>query len=551
MVHVSSSTLSALQTTATVVGASMVLLAVATVIIWNDETLKTERQCENNCKYGTCQDGTCICNNGFFGKFCDIGCPGAATSIGECNNVGNCTFSATTNTATCNCEFGWLGGDCSKECPGRTKAKTINGDVTTVCNEGGSCVLANDKAVCHCNFGYNGDACQVTCNGKGQAQKQYLSQNNCKVATSMFSTAYTASNNTMTQFCETPTDSYTVNYNVYAPSTFNVGGANSAASSQYIVYMNSHPTATDSCKTAAKKYYCEKNFPKCVNSAYVGDVKLDVCRSTCLAMETACGDNTDNTVCNNDIGPSGFCNGQNDASAQFSRTGTCSVQPRQSSTVCKAAVTYDTVAGTGTNWVEATDNSTSDAINAMKLLYTTPSTACSEAISTYMCQTSYKECVHTGYFGITSYLPCRSTCEAVNTICGNQTSGVSVDCSSLPATDCINPSIQQSGHIPNVGCNCNVGYFGPTCLADCPFANEGAICSNHGTCSYDPVGGTICNCDLAWKGDGCESACPGSSADGSSVCNGHGTCRREAGTVGAYCDCDEGWRLNDLCSQAG
>lgn len=70
---------------------------------------KKEDPCENvSCQNGgTCDDGTCICINGFSGQFCQTAPDPCAGII--CLNGGSCA------NGVCNCPTGYTGSDCSQQ----------------------------------------------------------------------------------------------------------------------------------------------------------------------------------------------------------------------------------------------------------------------------------------------------------------------------------------------------------------------------------------------------------------------------------------------------
>ena len=96
--------------------------------------------------HGSCAAGTCRCNQGWKGTFCEsVDCPGEP----DCSNRGACI--AVPNTLpVCSCNSGFSGPDCSQlVCPG-----------VPMCSNRGNCSLVDDKPTCVCNHGFDGDSCQ-------------------------------------------------------------------------------------------------------------------------------------------------------------------------------------------------------------------------------------------------------------------------------------------------------------------------------------------------------------------------------------------------------
>ena len=102
----------------------------------------------------------CLCEKGWFGVACDIGCPGVETTGNICSNEGVCEVDYVERTASCTCKDKFRGEDCSVECPG---------DVIS-CNGHGTC---DNQGVCTCetNVEWSQPSCkcspELTCNAKG------------------------------------------------------------------------------------------------------------------------------------------------------------------------------------------------------------------------------------------------------------------------------------------------------------------------------------------------------------------------------------------------
>ena len=120
-----------------------------------------------NCTQGVCVDGdgagTCTCNPGYTGQFCD-------ESIDYCLNVncsGNRQCQNFVDSFKCNCTPGFTDRDCETD---------IDDCVGVTCNGRGNCTdLVNDY-LCTCDPGYTDRDCEtdinecvgVNCSGNGQ-----------------------------------------------------------------------------------------------------------------------------------------------------------------------------------------------------------------------------------------------------------------------------------------------------------------------------------------------------------------------------------------------
>ncbi|RHY30136.1 hypothetical protein DYB32_004579 [Aphanomyces invadans] len=100
--------------------------------------------CANSCKAensicvysGVTNTTSCMCNCGYSGETCDIGC------INQCSSQGTCTNNV------CTCQKGFTGADCSEyDCP------VANGKK---CSGNGVC---NSNATCTCSINFKGDDC--------------------------------------------------------------------------------------------------------------------------------------------------------------------------------------------------------------------------------------------------------------------------------------------------------------------------------------------------------------------------------------------------------
>ena len=83
-------------------------------------------------------------------------------------------------------------------------------------------------------------------------------------------------------------------------------------------------------------------------------------------------------------------------------------------------------------------------------------------------------------------------------------------------------------------CDCDPGYFAPTCSTDCP-TNDGRVCNGEGTCTRQTLR-CQCNADRNGRpiayGPACERPCP---LDRGLVCGGHGECVDDG--TRATCEC--------------
>lgn len=90
---------------------------------------------------GECNDGTCICPDGFTGEYCE-------TTANACTDI-DCGPNGTCVDGTCVCAEGWTGEFCDME--------VTDPCVDVVCGANGTCVAG----VCICDSGYEGDNCEL------------------------------------------------------------------------------------------------------------------------------------------------------------------------------------------------------------------------------------------------------------------------------------------------------------------------------------------------------------------------------------------------------
>lgn len=93
--------------------------------------------CYNN---GVCDDGTCLCPNGYSGTNCEIQLDPCATVT--CYNGGTCV------SGICNCPTGYGGTNCQT---------IVDPCANVTCYNGGWCT----SGFCNCPTGYTGTQCQI------------------------------------------------------------------------------------------------------------------------------------------------------------------------------------------------------------------------------------------------------------------------------------------------------------------------------------------------------------------------------------------------------
>ena len=102
---------------------------------WTGDNCDIDKCASVNCgDHGTCSDGACVCDNGWTGALCDE-CATDCGDHGECNDDGEC-----------DCDPGWTGDNCeTNEC------ESIN------CGAHGTCVAG----YCDCDVGWYGEFCDI------------------------------------------------------------------------------------------------------------------------------------------------------------------------------------------------------------------------------------------------------------------------------------------------------------------------------------------------------------------------------------------------------
>ncbi|KAL4617104.1 N-acetylglucosamine-1-phosphodiester alpha-N-acetylglucosaminidase isoform X1 [Arapaima gigas] len=104
---------------------------------------------ENCSGRGTCEDGRCVCQEGWAGPACDTPVCQSPT----CDGHGLCTRGG------CVCDAGWTGEDCSQECPLGFYGDACNR--TCSCANGATCDPV--RGLCSCPPGFQGDSCEREC----------------------------------------------------------------------------------------------------------------------------------------------------------------------------------------------------------------------------------------------------------------------------------------------------------------------------------------------------------------------------------------------------
>jgi len=87
---------------------------------------------------GACNDGACVCPDGFIGEYCQ--------SIDPCANIA-CQNGGTCLDGLCDCPDGFMGEFC----------QTVDSCTDVVCQNGGICV----SGICDCPDAYTGTNCQT------------------------------------------------------------------------------------------------------------------------------------------------------------------------------------------------------------------------------------------------------------------------------------------------------------------------------------------------------------------------------------------------------
>lgn len=124
----------------------------------------------NNCNHGICNDtingnGKCVCNKGYTGLLCNkcsngftkinnycAECPGSyGGTKKECSGNGKCITK--NNLPYCECDIGWTGFSCSTKVNVKSNCSKYNN-----CNKRGVC----QDSTCFCYKGHTGDNCNIT-----------------------------------------------------------------------------------------------------------------------------------------------------------------------------------------------------------------------------------------------------------------------------------------------------------------------------------------------------------------------------------------------------
>jgi hypothetical protein len=134
---------------------------------WDTVTGCATKSCHKDCfQHGTCDDGACVCDEGFAAPYCEVhscpkGCGGS--DHGVCDD------------GSCLCKFGWSGEDCmTATCADNCNSNGVCHDGICLCNQGfrgsscsdrevveGNGRISDDGKSVICNEGWTGDSCEL------------------------------------------------------------------------------------------------------------------------------------------------------------------------------------------------------------------------------------------------------------------------------------------------------------------------------------------------------------------------------------------------------
>jgi formylglycine-generating enzyme required for sulfatase activity len=97
---------------------------------------------------GYCEDGACVCTNGYAGEFCDVVTPCVGI---DCGANGTCVVDGA--SYICECDTGYEGPQCGTD---------INECVPNPCLNAGTCAEGVPGTyICTCTGGFTGDNCEI------------------------------------------------------------------------------------------------------------------------------------------------------------------------------------------------------------------------------------------------------------------------------------------------------------------------------------------------------------------------------------------------------
>lgn len=108
--------------------------------------------------HGTCNDGVCTCNRGYYGEDCSSSCPGLSETpdgeVLECYGNGSCDK----ETLTCTCIADTFKSDTCNELRA-VVTNHVGACTESSCNGKGTC----QSGRCVCEDGYGGPECTPVC----------------------------------------------------------------------------------------------------------------------------------------------------------------------------------------------------------------------------------------------------------------------------------------------------------------------------------------------------------------------------------------------------
>eukprot|EP01012_Entosiphon_sulcatum_P030297 TRINITY_DN3729_c0_g1_i6.p1 TRINITY_DN3729_c0_g1~~TRINITY_DN3729_c0_g1_i6.p1 ORF type:complete len:6116 (-),score=439.75 TRINITY_DN3729_c0_g1_i6:64-18258(-) len=517
--------------------------------------------CGSNCAVIPLQCAGFTCP-GFYGANCNTPCPGGSTN--PCNGHGVCS-DGKDGDGTCTCAYGWAGSSCSIACQGGT---------ATPCNLHGSCD-SNDGS-CTCAAGYASSTCGIECPRFGSEV--------CAGSQRGFCFDGAAGNGTCSCLkgyagvaCHLVCPGGTTSPCSGTGTCNQVNGTCTCLSSTTLGFWSG-----SDCSTCASGWYGTNCTKRCYGTT---DAKNCVCSSGYAGEDCSieCAGGASNPCsghgsCSDGTKGTGLC-----TCFTGYATSTCAVEcqggastPCNNNGICSAAT------GQCTCYDEDTKGHwTGNACNSCKGKYygiscnllcpenatgsacsghgTCPSNSAvcsclSGAASGYWSGTTCAEC-RSGYYGSDCKQSCPGGACAPCTSHGVCSAGINGTgkCSCVQRT--------ADGWFSGDACdNCLTGYFGVTCLRECP-GGAANPCNSHGQCDMGITGAGSCTCYKNatvgyWTGNECSSCLSGyygRQCDltclglvGGVGCSGHGLC--SDGQIGTgTCACTPGWATSN-CS---